>query len=630
MRAVTRALGLALVTVGLLVAALGWPGPAVAPASDATAPRGRPPVGEGQPGRLTLGGRWHFRRDDSNLGVRRGYPRGGSSRGWKAISLPHDWNARDTRTNRSSIGWYRRDFVLPRSARGTRWIVHFEGAGHFATVYLNGRVMARHNGDYVPFEADLDRLRRGVNRLVVRIDSRRTRSDLTHWRPARFNGRGNGMWWNFGGIHREVSVRPVRGLDIERSQALPRLACPTCAATVEVRTLVRNLGTRSRRTRVTLAVEGRKVSLPAETIPPGQRREITGDLTIARPRLWDIRRGNLYRLDVAAGDGGRAKAGYRTWFGIRDLRKLADGQVMLNGRPLRLQGVSAHEDSPVVGSAWRAPQRAELLRRIDDLGATVVRAHYPLHPSLMEALDRRGVMVWVQAPVNQVQNDQIGRPSVRRNAIRANEETVLRDRGHPSVLAFSIANELAVPISQGQIDFVRQAAARVRQLDPTRLVAIDRVARYGAPDDGHPVWRAVDAIGANEYFGWYRGAFPPRPPATTADLRSYLDVLHAKQPHAALFLTEFGAEANRDGPESEKGTYAFQARYLRDHLQVASSHPFVNGAMVWNLRDFRVYPGWNGGNPRPDPPYNTKGLVGVDGKPKPAYLEVRRLFRQSR
>jgi len=390
---------------------------------------------------------------------------------------------------------------------------------------------------------------------------------------------------------------------------------------------VHNLSRRTAQTRIILRVDGRETVLPAEPVAPGARREIVGQLTIPQPRLWDIGRGNLYRLDVSAEDGAGPAGRYRTWFGVRDVRKLPDGRVLLNGRPLALRGVSVHEDSPTVGSAWRAPQRAALLRRIDDLGATVVRAHYPLHPALMEALDRRGVMVWDQAPVNQVQNDQLARPSVRRAALLANEGVVLRDRGHPSVLAFSIANELAVPVSQGQIDFVQAAAARVRELDPTRLVAIDRVARYGALDDGHPVFKAVDAIGANEYFGWYRGAFPPRPPAMTSDLDSYLDTLHSKQPHAALFLTEFGAEANRRGPAREKGTYAFQARFLREHLQVAFRHPYVSGAMVWNLRDFRVYPGWTGNNPKPDPPYNTKGLIGTDGRPKPAYFEVRRLFR---
>ena len=187
--------------------------------------------------------------------------------------------------------------------------MRFEGAGHHTTVYLNGRVIARHTGGYVPFEADLAGLRRGVNRLVVRVSSHRARSDLTHWRPRRPKGFGNGMWWNFGGIHREVSVRPVRGLDIVRAQALPRMACPGCPATVQVRTLVRNLGTARRLARVTLAVGGRTISLPAQTLAAGERREIVGELTILAPRLWGIGRGRLYRLDVNAQDGaGRARA----------------------------------------------------------------------------------------------------------------------------------------------------------------------------------------------------------------------------------------------------------------------------------------------------------------------------------
>jgi len=596
-------------------------------AGGAEAPRGRPPVAEGQSGRLLLGGTWRFRLDDAGAGLRRGYQHQRSTRGWRRISLPYDWNGKERKLNRASVGWYRRDFRLPARPRGTRWIVRFEGAGHFATVFLNGRKIAEHAGGYLPFEADLDRLRPGRNRLVVRISSLRARTDLSHWRPARFHGFGTGGWWNFGGIHREVTVRSARGVDVQRAQALPRMACPTCAATVQVRALVRNLGPRPAQPSVTARVGGHRVTAALPMLRPGERRETVTDVNIGRPRLWDIRRGNLYPLTVRARVAG-SESVYRSRFGVRDLRKLPNGRVLLNGRALRLRGVSAHEDSPVVGAAWRSAQRRDLLRRVDQIGANVVRAHYPLHPAVLEALDRRGVAVWSQAPVYQVQNDQMARDDVRRNAVRLNEQTVLRDRGHPSVLAWSIANELPVPISRGQIDFVRRAAARVRELDPTRLVAIDRVARYGAPDDAHPVWRAVDALGVNEYFGWYRGAFAPRPPAYTKDLGPYLDTLHSQQPHAALFLTEFGAEANRGGAVGRKGTYAFQARYLKRHLAVADTRPYLGGAMIWALRDFRVHSGWNGGNPRPRPPFNQKGMIGIDGSPKPAFWAVRRMFRR--
>ena len=133
----------------------------------------------------------------------------------------------------------------------------------------------------------------------------------------------------------------------------------------------------------------------------------------------------------------------------------------------------------------------------------------------------------------------------------------------------------------------------------------------------------------NEYFGWYRGAFPPLPEATDADLGPYLDTLHAQQPHAALFVTEFGAEANREGPDTEKGTYAFQTRFLREHLRIGDTRPFLNGAMIWALQDFRVIPNWAGGNPIPDPPFNHKGLLDLNGRPKPAFWEVQRIYRSA-
>ncbi len=631
----------ALIVGAALGGLLAAPAPASAGRSD------RPSVSEGQPGRELLGGRWYFRRDDLNVGIDHGFMRRRSLQHWTPVTVPHDFNATENVTNRSSVAWYRRDIRLARHDDATRRIVRFEGAGHFSTVYLNGRIVARHAGSYLPFEADLRGLRRGRNRLVVRVSSMRARTDLSHWRPASFNGFGNGGWWNFGGMHREVTVRRVRGVDIERVQALPRLACARCSARVLVRATLRNLTARKVRVRITLRVGGRPITLTPRYIPAGSRREIDARFTIARPRLWGVRRGRLYRLSMQAQvavtpprrrerEGTRPRpesppstALYRTSFGVRDLRKSPDGRVLLNGRPLRLRGVSFHEDDPLVGAAWKAPQRAAVLRRVQQLGANVVRAHYPLHPAVLEALDRRGVLVWDQAPVYQVQNDRWDLPSVRRNAVALIAEMVLRDRGHPSVITYSMANELPDPVTPAQAAFIRTAAARIRSLDPTRLVAIDRVARVGAASDADPVWRAVDALGVNEYMGWYRGAFPPLPETVSADLGPYLDTLHRQQPHAALFVTEFGAEANRDGPESEKGTYAFQTRFLREHLAIGASRPFLNGAMIWALRDFRVIPGWAGGNPRPDPPYNHKGLLDINGNPKPAFWEVARIYRSA-
>ena len=117
----------------------------------------------------------------------------------------------------------------------------------------------------------------------MRVSSLRTADDLTHWRPSRYNRFGNGGWWNFGGIHREITVRPARGLDISRAQALPRLDCPTCPARVRVLATVRNLTRRPVRPVVRARAAGREVSFPRVRLAPGERRELAAELTIARP-----------------------------------------------------------------------------------------------------------------------------------------------------------------------------------------------------------------------------------------------------------------------------------------------------------------------------------------------------------
>ena len=138
-----------------------------------------------------------------------------------------------------SVGWYRRDFTLPAGAfagsvpaRFRSWIVRFESVNYDATVWLNGRRIGRHDGAYLPFEFSLKGVRAGVNRLVVRVDDRRTGASLP---PG-----PSGGWWNFGGIQREVYLRSVHRADMSVVQVRPILPCPTCAATIQEQATVAN------------------------------------------------------------------------------------------------------------------------------------------------------------------------------------------------------------------------------------------------------------------------------------------------------------------------------------------------------------------------------------------------------
>ena len=507
------------------------PPPAPAPKLEVQPPTRGALIREGQDGRYLLGGRWYFRLDDALVGDSQRFFAQRSLEGWSAIRVPHVWNGPDLTQNRSSVGWYRREFRLPSTPRGRyTWKARFESANFRSVVFLNGRRIGGGTSGFFPFEAELKGLRRGRNTLVVKVSSLRSSSDLTHWRPASFNGYGTGGWYNFGGLQREVYLRRVRGVDVENVQVLPRLRSLRGPARVGVRMRVRNFSGRDRDVGLSLTVRGpgfsTRVTPRMEGVAGrGGGRDLNASFQIPRPRLWQPGRPALYSLAVSAGVDGQRLSTYRTAFGVKKLARGRNGALLLNGRKLNLRGASIHEDEPGIGSALGPRQRAATLRRLRDLGATVTRAHYPLHPALMESLDRAGILFWSQAPVYQLSNAFLSRAHIRAAAIEANRRTIFNNVNHASIFTWSIANELAEDedergvIGPGTAAFIRDARRAVRQLDDTRLIGIDRHSRIGETIFNSEL-AALDVLGVNEYFGWYRTVAKDlnRPPSTTEEL----------------------------------------------------------------------------------------------------------------
>ena len=273
--------------------------------------------------------------------------------------------------------------------------------------------------------------------------------------------------------------------------------------------------------------------------------------------------------------------------------------ILLNGHRLNARGASIHEDDREEGGALSQGTRRLLVHRLRDLGATITRSHYPLHPAFLEAFDKYGILYWVDAPVYQLPNVYFDLPDVRAAAERAVGLTVRNNINHPSVMTWSLANEPAGNRSElGNFGpacqtYIRDAAAAVREQDDTRFVAIDRQSRVGEPLTSS-TYGSLDVLGVNEYFGWYASyrADLVREPTTTDELSGYLDKVHAANPDLPLMITEFGAEAVRSGPVDQRGSLEFQSRYVRDHLRIHASKRYVAGSIHWALRDFRVDPTW--------------------------------------
>jgi beta-glucuronidase len=619
----------------IAVAMLAAPAAAQAQSDQVSTPSHRTTYFAGQSGRYMVDGTWYFRQDAADQGVGAHFERETSLTGWLPVTVPNAWNATDVSdaSDRGSIGWYRKDFRFPRARRGTSWKLRFESVNYRARIYMNGREIGRHEGAFIPFEVVVRNARPGVNRLVIRVDNRRRSTDIP---PAadQANGRPGGGWWNYGGILREVYLREVSGVDVQRLLVRPTLRCVRCSAKVLFRATVWNATGRKQRVRVTGRIGGVRARFRSAVLKPRRVSTFQSVVTVRRPRLWQPGSPHLYRARAEAFAPGGAHSRYDTEVGIRQIRVDSHGRMLLNGRPVDLRGASQHEDSPDHGMALTPGQIMDNVGLLRDLHANVTRAHYPLHPLMLQMCDRLGIMVWEQIPFNRERfasggngilavDDAVAHSrAVRAKALAYLRAAIARDQNHASVFAWSVANEPDPRPAGSERNYFSKAIAAIHRLDPTRLAAVDLAGYPSTPQQD--AYARFDAIGVNSYFGWYPGAGGTLDERT--DLTPFLHQMHGFYPHSALFVTEFGAEANRAGPVDEKGTYLFQQNLLDYHLDQYDRDPYINGAIVWILRDFRVQPGWDGGNPKPSPPVLKKGLVDEFGNKKPAFFDLARRY----
>src|SRR3954452_17204994 len=601
-----------------IVAAVAAP---VASAQQAAAPNPRPVTQDGPSGRYMLDGQWLLRVDRSDRGAGQHWERRRSTAGWTPVTVPHAWNANDG-TSSGFIGapaWYRRDFRLPSRANGLDWLVRFDAVNYRATVWLNGTPVGRHAGGFVPFSLPLAALKRGgVNRLVVRVDNRRLPTDLP---PTTYTATNEprGGWWNYGGIVREVYLQRIDRVAFDRVVVRPSVPCPTCRVAVRLITVVRNISGRSRRVRVRANFGGLPVNMGIVDIRPGSRRTLTRRIPVSSPHLWTPTTPFLYPVAFSATTGSSVAARYLLHTGLRSVSVRADGRLLLNGLPVNLRGVAVHDDLPGKGAALSEADRVQLIGQIKDSGSTLVRSHYPLSPAFEELADQAGLLIWSEVPVYRMNTGYLF-ASTRRAAVDLVRTNVLDNENHPSVMIWSIANALKDTLPPRVRSYIRAAARVAKGLDPSRPV--------GMAIEGHPLagcragYQPLDVLGLNDYFGWYDGQV-----ANRDELSPYLDRMRACLPRKALIVTEFGAEANRFGSPLEKGTYEFQQDFLKFHLGVFATKPWLSGAVYFPLREFLVRPGWDGGTPVPHPPFHQKAVLSYDGVAKPAYSALQAAFR---
>lgn len=598
-------MGMAALALFALTAGLIWPHPPararpdVAQSVPARIDPAHPPVAFGGPdGRRALDGAWivSARRGNRTPPTRR-------------VHLPYSPNAGSltARSYAGDVAWYR----TVVGVRGGTYALRFESVNHRATVWVDGRRVARHVGDALPFEARVH-LTRGHHRVEVRADWRDPDAmKATGWHRA---------WFNYGGIDREVTIRPVGRTAVEAPSIVTRLvggAAGRRAAVVDVSVRVRGTD------RVSGTLGG--VPLPFGRARGGVAR---ARIRIEHPALWSPQRPTLQVLHVVAAGG----AGWTERVGLRELR-WDGGKLRINGRVLTLHGASLQEDAPGRGTALRPRDMDGLVARLRAIGANATRAQHPLSPALLERLDAAGILVWQEiGPMEGPGNWTSTTPHLQHVALRRDVIAVEQARTHPSILAWNLANEASHQGHDGGQAAYTQAAARlVKRLDPGRPVALDVWGRGLPANDRGTMYRDVDVFGVTMYEGWYERPGEPRA-MVIKNLRRRLAVAHAIFPGRVLVVTEFGAEANQLNTPGAPGSESYQARLIGDQIRVLRADRRLSGWLVWALQDFGLTPTFGGGSVRQAlpslhlvPGVNQKGLFTYNGQAKPAAAVVRAL-----
>jgi beta-glucuronidase len=507
------------------------------------------------------------------------------------LAVPGDWNSqrRELFFYEGTV-WYKTGFDLVPE-EGRRLFAYFGAANYSASVYLNGTHVGSHSGGFTPFNVELTGLlREHDNFLVVKVDNQRRREGV----PT-----SNTDWWNYGGLTRDVLL-------------------------VEVpRTFVRDysfeLASDRRAIRGVVRLDGPAPVQSVHIRIPELRQELTLQTDAAglgrfeldvTPELWSPAKPKLYDVEIeAGGEQIQDRIGFRTL-------TTRGSEILLNGEPLFLCGISLHEQAPErEGRAHGRDDAEKLLGWARELGANFVRlAHYPHNEHTTRLADELGLLLWSEIPV--YWTIDWANAETLANAKQQLSEMISRDKNRASIIIWSVGNE--TPPSSARLEFMSELVRTARELDPTRLISAALEKREPEPDLAlidDPLGELLDVLGCNEYIGWYDG-LPDK--ADRVRWRVGYD--------KPLVITEFGADALQGlhGDALTRWSEEYQASVYEHQLAMLERIPCLRGLTPWILTDFR--------SPRRPLPgvqdyWNRKGLISDRGLKKQAFFVLQNFYR---
>lgn len=522
------------------------------------------------------------------------------------LKVPGDWNSQDEKLLfYEGPMWYQRSFSYQKKAN-KRVFLYFGAVNYLSRVWLNGTKLGEHVGGYTPFNFEVtDQVKDGENSLVVEVDNTRRLDGV----PSIHTD-----WWNYGGITRSVKLIEVPQSFIENySIQLAKGRSNLILGSVQLSGAKQGNEVTIKLLHATSNHEG--VDVIATTAEEKSSADSSGRATFSFPakvELWSPERPELYEVQIYSGhDRITDQIGFRTI-------ETRGTQILLNGKPIFLRGISAHEEAPYRGGrAVSTDDDRTLITWAKELGCNFMRlTHYPHNEDMIRLADQMGILIWDETPV--YWEIQFQNPAVLDNAKAQLRDVIARDQNRAAVIIWSIANE--TPINPDRNAFLKSMADYARSLDSTRLIsaASDKAthidAQHMALND--PLGEYLDVIGLNEYVGWYFGK------KEDAD-----QIQWSFKYQKPVIITEFGggAQYGLHGDSDARFAEEYQADLYRHQLTMLSKIPALAGMSPWVLMDFR--------SPRRtlagiQDYFNRKGLFSDRGQRKQAFYVLQKFYAE--
>lgn len=547
---------------------------------------------------------------------------------WRVLTLPHDWSIEGAFDEKNpakpeggglptGIAWYRKTFTIPANSSSKNVTIEFDGVYRDSEVWINGKYLGKRPNGYIAFQYDLTPyLKFGAENVIsVRVDN---------------SLQPNSRWYSGSGIYRNVWLETTSKIAIAHwgtFVSTPEVS--TERAKVNIKTTIKNSSSNQKveLKSVIYNAKGKAVAaLKSNVDLRVAETEFSQDIEVKQPQLWSVDTPTQYKVITTIISNKTILDSYETPFGIRYFVFDAATGFSLNGKSMKILGVCNHHDLGALGAAFNIRAAERQLEILKAMGCNAIRtAHNPPAAELLDLCDRMGFLVmdesfdmWRKKKTSQDYHKDF--PEWHKRDL---EDMVKRDRNHPSIILWSVGNEIREQFDSTGIAITKELVKIVKDLDNTRPVMAALTETIAEKNFMYQA-KALDIYGLNYNHKHYKD-FPKNYPGekflateTTSALQTRgfydnaPDTIRRWPANGRTKLTEGNAEF---AVSSYDTVSAYWGSTHEETWKEAKKYPHVSGLFVWTGFDYLGEP-----TPYPWPARSSYfGIVDLAGFPKNAY-----------